>query len=64
MDQVSQPLLGILAVGLREVRGHVERPLSQEGLGIWRHVRQVVHHHEHLDYGAERIEQGDLRSMF
>ncbi len=60
MDQISQPLLRLLVVGLRQVGRHVERPLPQKRLRIRRHVRQVVHHHEHLDYGAQRVEQGHL----
>ena len=52
--------MSILVVGLRQVRRHVERPLPQKRLRIRRHVGQVVHHHEHLDHGAQRVEERNL----
>ena len=64
MDKISQPLFGVLVVGLRQVGRHVERPLPQEGLRIRRHVRQVVHDDEHLDDGAERVEKRHLDCSF
>ena len=64
MYQISEPFLRFLGVdgvvvGV-VVRGHVERPLPEEGLRVGRHVAQVVHHDEHLDDGAQRIEEGHL----
>ena len=59
MYEVSEPLLGVL-VAVCGVRRHVERPLADERLRGRRHVLEVVHHHEHLDDGAERVEQGRL----
>ena len=44
--------------------GHVEGALAEEGLGVGRHVRQVVHHHEHLHHGAQRVEEGELKGAF
>ena len=40
--------------------GHVESPLAEEGLGVGRHVRQIVHHHEHLDHRPQGVEQRQL----
>ena len=59
MDKVAQPLPR-LSVWLARVRRHVQRPLSQKGLRIWRHVRQVVHDYKHLDDSAQRVEQSEL----
>ena len=36
---------------------HVEGSLSQERLAVRRHIRQVVHHHEHLHDRLVRVEQ-------
>ncbi len=40
----------------RRRRRHVERALAQEGAALRRHVRQVVHHHEHLHHRLVRVE--------
>ena len=60
MDEVSQPLPRV-RVAVTLIAGHVKCPLSQEGLRGWRHVREVVHHDEHLDHGAQRVEEGELQ---
>ena len=68
MYEVSQPLLGgSFSLGIQPpifrnllLGGHVERPLSKEGLGVGWHVREVVADDEHLDDGAQGIEEGDL----
>lgn len=39
---------------------HPQRALAQEGGGGARHGRQVVHHAEHLDERAVRVEQRHL----
>ena len=40
--------------------GHVESSLAKEGLGVGRHVRQIIHDHEHLDHRAQGVEQRQL----
>ena len=59
MNEVSEPLLRV-RVRVCLVMGHVESSLSEEGLRVGRHVRQVVHHHEHLDHRPQRVEQRQL----
>jgi hypothetical protein len=60
MNKISKPLLGVLVVGLRQVRGHVQSPLTKKRLRIGRHVGKVVHDDKHLDHGAQGIEEGHL----
>ena len=36
---------------------HVQGSLPQERLTVRRHIRQVVHHYEHLHYRLIRVEQ-------
>ena len=60
MDEVAQPLGPPFRVLLLAVRGHVKRPLSDESLGIGRHVAEVVHNNKHLHNGPQRVEKGDL----
>ena len=36
---------------------HVQGSLPQERLAVRRHIRQVVHHYEHLHYRLIRVEQ-------
>ena len=59
MDEVAEPFLSVRII-VRTVGWHVERSLSEEGLGVGRHVAEIIHHHEHLDHGAQGIEQGQL----
>ena len=40
--------------------GHVEGALAEEGLGVGGHVRQVVHHHKHLDHRPQGVEKSQL----
>ena len=61
MNEVPEPLLSIRII-VRAVGWHVECSLSQECLGVGWHVAEVVHHHEHLDHGAKRIEESQLDS--
>ena len=63
MDEVSQPLPRVRVV-VALLAGHVKCSLAQEGLRGWGHVREVVHHHEHLDHGAQRVEEGELQGAF
>ncbi len=64
MYEVSEPpVLHLVVHGhvlLSQVGGHVQRALPHKRLRVRRHVSQVVHDHEHLDDGAQRVEQGDL----
>ena len=60
MYEISEPLLRVRMFGRLSHR-HVESPLPEERLTAGRHGAQVVHHHEHLDDGAVRVEQGDLQ---
>ena len=60
VDEISQPLLSVLAVGLGQVGGHVEGPLSQKRLRVGRHVAEIVPDDEHLDNGAQGVEEGHL----
>ena len=59
MNEISKPLLSV-GVRVSLVCGHVEGALAEEGLGVGRHVRQVVHHHEHLHHRPQRVEQRQL----
>ena len=59
MNEVSKPLLRVWVGGCLVV-GHVEGALAEEGLGVGGHVRQVVHHHEHLDHRPQGVEEGQL----
>ena len=59
MYEVSEPLLRVW-VRVCLVMGHVESPLPEEGLGVGRHVGQVIHHHEHLDHRPQGVKQGQL----
>jgi len=63
VDEVSQPLSRV-RVAVTLIAGHVKRSLSQEGLRGWRHVGKVVHHHKHLDHGAQRVEERELQGAF
>jgi len=60
VDEISQPLSRV-RVAVTLLAGHVKRSLSQEGLRGWRHVGKVVHHHKHLDHGAQRVEESELQ---
>ena len=60
VDEVAQPLPRV-RVPVALLAGHVERSLAQERLRGGRHVREVVHHHEHLHHGAQRVEEGELK---
>ena len=40
--------------------GHVESPLAEEGLGVGRHICQIVHHHEHLHHCPQGVKQRQL----
>ena len=63
MDKVSEPLLArVFCLAQLTVVGHVERPLAEKSLRVGRHVREVVHHHKHLDHRAKGVEQGHLDS--
>ena len=59
MNEVSEPLLRV-RVRVCLVMRHVESPLSEEGLGVGRHVSQVIHNHEHLDHRPQGVKQGQL----
>ena len=59
MNEISKPLLSV-GVRVSLVCGHVEGALAEEGLGVGRHVREVVHHHEHLHHRPQRVEQRQL----
>lgn len=62
MDEISEPLWSPFRVLVLPgtVGGHIESPLSDEGARVGRHVGQVVHDDEHLDNGAERVEERHL----
>ena len=59
MNEISEPLLSV-GVRVSLVCGHVEGALAEEGLGVGRHVREVVHDHEHLHHRPQRVEQRQL----
>lgn len=63
MDEVAQPLVGIW-VGVTGPHRHVECALPDEGAGVGRHVRQVVHHHKHLHHRPMGVEQSHLHRPF
>lgn len=60
MNEISEPFWSPFEVLILTVGGHVKSPLPDEGLRVGRHISQVVHDDEHLDDGAERIEERDL----
>ena len=59
MNEISKPLLSV-GVRVSLVCGHVEGALAEEGLGVGRHVSQVIHNHEHLDHRPQGVKQGQL----
>jgi len=57
MNEVAQVDHDIGFVTGTSLDGHVERPLAEERLTVWRHVTQVVNYNEYLDDALVWIEQ-------